>query len=304
MELRARFDEERNIGWAQRLEEMGAHVIYGVRDYKVHAKLCLVVRRTPTGVKRYLHLGTGNYNDRTARLYSDMGLLTTAPTFGAEAAALFSALTGYSDPPRLATLASAPHTLRDRLMKLIDREIRRARAGQAAEIKVKTNSLTDVGLIEALYAASQAGVRIRMNVRGICALRPGVPGLSDNISVVSVVGRYLEHARIFVFHNGGNDEVYLSSADWMTRNLDHRVELLFPLEQPACATKAIAALDALLRDTVKGRTLDATGAWTRRARPDGGGFDAQAWLEDQASQSTGTDDSASFHPLEGPGAPR
>ncbi len=195
VELMARFDEQRNIQWARRLEEMGAHVIYGIRDYKVHAKICLVVRRTTTGVRRYLHLGTGNYNDKTARLYTDMGLLTSAPVFGADASALFSALTGYSDPPRLKRLAMAPTSLRERVLKLITRETRRARAGQPAEIRAKMNSLTDVDMIRALYEASNAGVRIQLNVRGICSLRPGVPGLSDRISVVSVVGRFLEHAR-------------------------------------------------------------------------------------------------------------
>ena len=300
VELRARFDEARNILWARRLEEMGAHVIYGVRDYKVHAKACLVVRRTAQGVRRYLHLGTGNYNDRTARLYTDMGLLTSSPKFGAEVSAFFSAITGYSDPPRLTTLASAPHTLRSRLRKLIDREVRRARQGQGGEIRAKMNSLTDVEMCQALYAAAQAGVRVSLNVRGICVLRPGVPGLSENISVTSVIGRYLEHARIFWFHNGGEPEVYLSSADWMTRNLDHRVELMFPVEDAGCAAKVTAALDVVLRDTVKGRRLDQNGVWSLPKVSADGGLDAQAYLDELASRSAPSADETRFHPLTGP----
>ncbi|MEO8481660.1 MAG: polyphosphate kinase 1 [Acidobacteriota bacterium] len=302
VELRARFDEARNILWARRLEEMGAHVIYGVRDYKVHAKACLVVRRTSQGVRRYLHLGTGNYNDRTARVYSDMGLLTSSPKFGSEVSAFFSALTGYSDPPRFSTLASAPHTLRSRLRKLIDREVRRAREGQDAEIRAKMNSLTDVEMCLALYEASRAGVRVRLNVRGICVLRPGVPGLSENITVTSIVGRYLEHARIFVFNNGGEPEVYLSSADWMTRNLDHRVELMFPVEDATCAAKVAAALDVLLRDTVKARHLDANGVWRLGSPAHDTPVDAQAFLDELAIRSAPSADDTRFQPLTGPGA--
>jgi len=301
VELMARFDEQRNIQWARRLEEMGAHVIYGIRDYKVHAKICLVVRRTTLGVRRYLHLGTGNYNDKTARVYTDMGLLTSAPVFGTDASAFFSALTGYSDPPRLKRLAMAPTSLRERVLKLITRETRRARGGQPAEIRAKMNSLTDVDMIRALYEASNAGVRIQLNVRGICALRPGVPGLSERISVVSVVGRFLEHARVFVFHNGGDQEVYLASADWMTRNLDKRIELLFPVEDRACAAKVVAALDALLRDTVKGRRLQPDGRWV--IPPPGGDlppFDAQEFLTRQAARAEPHEHGTVFEPLERP----
>jgi polyphosphate kinase len=268
VELMARFDEERNIQWARRLEQAGAHVIYGIRGYKVHAKACLVVRRTARGIRRYLHLGTGNYNDRTARLYTDLGLMTTAPDFGADASAFFSALTGYSDPPRMRKLVMAPTQLRERLLKLIEREARRAEGGQPAEIRAKMNSLVDVQTVHALYAAARAGVRIRLNVRGICTLRPGLPGLSDRIEVVSIVGRYLEHARIFHFHNGGDEEVYLASADWMTRNLDKRIELMFPIEDAACRRKVLQALDAMFADNVKARRLGADGAYhqPRRAR--------------------------------------
>jgi len=301
VELMARFDEERNIHWARRLEERGAHVIYGIRDYKVHAKICLVVRRTKAGLKRYLHLGTGNYNDRTARLYTDFGLLTSATEFGADASAFFSALTGYSDPPRLRKLAMAPTMLRDRVLKLIERETRRAKAGQPAEIRAKMNSLTDEHIIRALYQASRAGVRIRLNVRGMCMLRPGVEGLSETITVVSIVGRYLEHARIFVFQNGGDQEVYLSSADWMTRNLDKRIELLFPIDDAAAAAKVVAALDVLLRDTAKGRRLLSTGEWRLPLpMPDSPPFDAQMFLHEQAQRTSGEESGTSFSPIEAP----
>jgi polyphosphate kinase len=301
VELMARFDEERNIHWARRLEDRGAHVIYGIRDYKVHAKICLVVRRTKTGLKRYLHLGTGNYNDRTARLYTDFGLLTSAPEFGADGSAFFSALTGYSDPPRLRKLAMAPTMLKDRVLKLIERETRRAKAGQPAEIRAKMNSLTDEVIIRALYEASRAGVRIRLNVRGICMLRPGVEGLSETITVVSIVGRYLEHARVFVFQNGGDQEVYLASADWMTRNLDKRIELLFPIEDPAAAAKVVAALDVLLRDTAKGRRLHANGDWRLPVPlPDAPPFDAQMFLHEQAQRQSGEESGTSFVPIERP----
>ena len=297
VELRARFDEERNIQWAGQLEAMGAHVIYGLRHYKVHAKACLVVKRTPTGVRRYLHLGTGNYNDRTARLYTDFGLLTSSAALGADASAFFSMLTGYSDPPRFQKLAAAPATLRTRLVKLIEREVARAREGQPAEIRAKMNSLTDGAIIETLYAASQAGVRVQLNVRGICALRPGVPGLSDRVSVVSVVGRFLEHSRIVVFHNGGDEEVYLSSADWMTRNLDHRVELLFPIEDRESAARVSEALDLLLRDGARGRVLGADGIW-RSAGPAAGlpALDAQTLLDDLAHRRAGQR-ADELHPL-------
>jgi polyphosphate kinase len=298
LELMARFDEQRNIVWARRLEEMGAHVIYGVRNYKVHAKICLVVRRTSSGLRRYVHLGTGNYNDRTARLYTDLGLMTSSPDFGADASGFFSALTGYSDPPRFRKLVMAPTTLRSRLLKLIERERRRAEAGQAAEIRAKMNSLVDPEMIRALYEASRAGVHIRLNIRGICALRPGVQGSSDTISVVSVVGRYLEHARIFVFHNGGAPEVYLASADWMTRNLDKRVELMFPVESPSCRRKVLEALDSMFRDNVKARHLSQTGEFSVPARSPGDErFEAQIYLRELAERDNSEANGAIFEPL-------
>ncbi len=266
VELMARFDEERNIRWARALEEAGAHVIYGIRGLKVHAKCCMVVRRTPRGLRRYVHVGTGNYNHRTARLYTDVGLLTSSPAIGVDASAFFNALTGYSDPPRMKKLVMSPAQLRDRLLKLIERETRRAQDGQPALIRAKMNALVDERMIDALYRASPAGVRVQLNVRGICALRPGVKGLSENIEVVSIVGRFLEHSRIFHFQNGGEDEVYLASADWMPRNLDRRVELMAPVEAPECRRRLMHVLDILFRDNVKGRRLAADGTWRVPAR--------------------------------------
>jgi polyphosphate kinase len=308
VELMARFDEQRNIAWARKLEEAGAHVIYGIRGLKVHGKICLVVRRGRDGIRRYVHLGTGNYNDRTARLYTDMGLLTSSPEIGVDASAFFNALTGYSDPPRMKKLVMAPTHLRERLLKLIDRETRRAESGQAAEIRAKMNALVDDRVVQALYRASQAGVRVRLNVRGVCVLRPGVKGLSENIDVVSIVGRFLEHARVFHFHNGGDDEVYLASADWMPRNLDRRIELMFPVEAPECRRRVLEALDALFRDNVKGRKLGADGAWKVPPRPAGDApFLAQQALYDLARRAWDRRQAAvpeTFEPISSRTAPR
>jgi polyphosphate kinase len=283
VELTARFDEERNIQWARALEEAGAHVIHGVRGYKTHAKICLIVRRTRNGLRRYVHLGTGNYNERTARVYTDFGLMTSSQTIAEDATAFFNALTGYSDPPRLKKLVMAPTDLRSRFMKLIERERRRAEAGQPAEIVAKMNSLIDADIIRALYRASEAGVRICLNVRGICALRPGVPGLSSNIEVVSIVDRFLEHARIYYFLAGGDEQVFLSSADWMTRNLDRRIELMFPIETPDHKTAVMAALRAMFRDNVKARVLQPDGRYVRRTPAgDEEPFRVQRFLQDEA----------------------
>jgi polyphosphate kinase len=269
VELTARFDEERNIQWARALEEAGAHVIYGVRGYKVHAKVCLIVRRTRHGVRRYVHLGTGNYNERTARLYTDFGLLTTSQAVAEDASAFFNALTGFSDPPCLKKLVMAPTGLRQRLIRLIDRERRRAEAGQTAEIVAKMNSLIDDEIIEALYEASRAGVHVRLNVRSICALRPDVAPASERIEVVSIVDRFLEHSRAYYFLNGGDEEVYLSSADWMTRNLDKRIELMFPIDDAANRDRVLHALRAMFRDNMKARWLGADGVYRRRERLEG-----------------------------------
>ena len=283
VELTARFDEERNIRWARALEQAGAHVIYGVRRFKTHAKICLVVRRTPQGLRRYVHLGTGNYNERTARVYTDFALMTSSQAIAEDATAFFSAMTGYSDPPRLKKLAMAPTQLRPRFLKLIDRERRRAEAGQPAEIVAKMNSLIDEEIIEALYAASRAGVDIRLNVRGMCALRPGLPGVSDTIEVVSIVDRFLEHSRVYYFLNGGDEQLFLASGDWMNRNLDKRVELMFPVEDPAHKASVLATLRAMFRDNVKARRLRADGSYERKARAGGDApFRVQQYLQDEA----------------------
>jgi polyphosphate kinase len=269
VELMARFDEQSNIRWAKSLEEAGAHVIYGIQGYKTHAKACLVVRRGRQGIERYVHMGTGNYNERTARVYTDFGLLTADRTVGEDVSAFFNALTGYSDPPKMKKLAMAPTNLRERFLRLIERERRRAEEGQAAEIRAKMNSLVDEDIIRALYDASRAGVLVRLNVRGICCLRPGIKGVSDTIEVVSIVDRFLEHARVYHFRNGGDGEVYLSSADWMPRNLDRRIELLFPVEQAEPRRKVLEALDAMFADNVKARRLLPDGTYKRKRPPKG-----------------------------------
>ena len=286
VELTARFDEERNIQWARSLEEAGAHVIYGVRGYKTHAKVCLIVRRGPQGLRRYVHLGTGNYNEQSARIYTDFGLLTSSPALAEDASAFFSAVTGYSDPPRLRKLVMAPTDLRRRFLKLIDRERRRAEEGLPAEIVAKMNSLIDDEIIETLYAASRSGVRIQLNVRGICALRPGVPGASETIEVVSVVDRFLEHSRVYYFLNGGDEEVYLASADWMTRNLDKRLELMWPVEHAGHKARVIGALRAMFRDTAKAWVLKPDGTYERKQPPPGETpFRVQQALQDEARRT-------------------
>jgi len=283
VELTARFDEERNIQWARALEQAGAHVIYGVRRYKTHAKICLIVKRTPTGLRRYVHFGTGNYNERTARVYTDFSLMTSAQAFAEDATAFFSALTGYSDPPRLKRLVMAPTHLRPRFLKLIDRERRRAAAGQPAEIIAKMNSLIDEDIIRALYAAAQGGVTIKLNVRGVCALRPGVPGLSESIEVISIVDRFLEHSRIYYFLNGGEEQIYLASADWMSRNLDKRVELMFPVDDAVHKATVLNALRAMFRDNVKARCLRPDGGYERKTpAPGEPPFRAQQHLQEEA----------------------
>jgi polyphosphate kinase len=265
VELTARFDEERNIGWAKDLEEAGAHVLYGLAGLKVHAKIALVVRREPSGICRYLHLGTGNYNERTARLYTDFGFFTCAEDFGSDASAFFNTITGYSEPPPFNRLIMAPIGMRDKILLLIHREADWARAGHESEILAKMNSLVDPKIIRALCEAGKAGVRIRLNVRGICCLRPGVPGLSDNIQVISILDRYLEHSRAAVFNNGGEPEVYLSSADWMPRNLDRRVELMFPIQQQDLKEKVIESIRAQMADNQKARMLRPDGSYEKVA---------------------------------------
>ncbi len=264
VELLARFDEQSNIRWSRRLEESGCHVIYGIRGYKTHSKILLIVRRGRQGIRRYVHLGTGNYNEKTARVYTDFGLMTSDRDIGEDASSFFNALTGYSDPPRMRKLVMAPTQLRERVLRLIQRERERAEAGQPAEIRAKMNSLVDEEIIRALYDAAKAGARIRLAVRGICCLRPGIKGTSDGVEVISVVDRFLEHSRIFHFRNGGDEEVYLASADWMPRNLDRRIELLFPVEAPEGRQKVLQALDAIFMDNVKSRRLQSDGSYKRK----------------------------------------
>jgi polyphosphate kinase len=263
VELKARFDEARNIDWAERLEDAGAQVIYGVRGLKTHAKVCLIVRREAEGIRRYMHFGTGNYNERTARLYGDMGLFTCDDAYGADASAFFNAVTGYAQPMAFRKLEAAPLGLRARLLELIENEAERARQGQPGRIMAKMNSLADAALIDALYHASQAGVEILLNVRGICCLRPGVRGLSERITVISVVDRFLEHARIVWFGNGGKPRVFISSADWMPRNLDRRIELLVPVEDPRCIARVEEILAIHFADTAQAWRLRSDGVYER-----------------------------------------
>jgi polyphosphate kinase len=263
VELTARFDEERNISWARDLEETGAHVLYGLAGLKVHSKIALVVRREPSGIRRYVHLGTGNYNERTSRLYTDLGLLTSAEDFGSDASAFFNTITGYSEPPAFNRLIMAPIGMRERILLLIRREADWARNGHGGEILLKMNSLVDPKIIQELYAASEAGVRIQMNVRGTCCLRPGMPGISGNIRVISILDRYLEHSRISVFNNGGDTEAYLSSADWMPRNMDRRVELMFPVLQRDLKEKVVNIMRAQLGDNQKARMLKPDGTYEK-----------------------------------------
>lgn len=275
VELKARFDEARNIEWAQELEAAGVQVIYGVKHLKTHAKTCLIVRREPHGIVRYLHVGTGNYNEITARFYSDVSLLTCDVKLGTDASAFFNAVTGYSEPQEFSEIEVAPLGLRKRLLALIEAEIDRKEQGVDASISAKLNSLVDPILIEAMYRASQAGVHIRLNVRGICCLRPGVPGLSENISVVSIVDRCLEHARIFHFYHGGDDRVFISSADWMPRNLDRRVELLVPIEDPTGKRICLTVLDDYFRDNQNAWVLQPDGSYIRKVAGDQPSFRAQ-----------------------------
>lgn len=263
VELKARFDEENNILWARRLEKAGCHVIYGLVGLKTHAKIILIVRKEDNGIKRYLHLGTGNYNDSTAKLYTDLGLMTANDEFGSDASAFFNLLSGYSEPPVWNKLVMAPLGLREKIYALIDNEIAMVRAGREGHIIAKMNSLIDQPVIQKLYEASAAGVHIDLIVRGICGLRTGIEGISDNITVRSIVGRQLEHSRIFWFANGGEEQLYLSSADWMPRNLNDRVELFFPVETEEHIRRIKALLDLYLRDNVGAHMMQSNGTYRR-----------------------------------------
>lgn len=263
VELKARFDEENNIVWARMLEKAGCHVIYGLVGLKTHSKITLIVRKEEDGIRRYVHLGTGNYNDSTAKLYTDMGMFTCKHRFGEDATAVFNMLSGYSEPLGWNKLSLAPLWLRDRFLSLIARERDHAKKGHPAKIIAKMNSLCDPGIIDALYEASAAGVDIELIVRGICCLRAGVPGLSENIRVRSIIGTFLEHSRIFYFENNGSPEFYMGSADWMPRNLDKRVEILFPVEDPQLQKEIRHILDIQLADTKKAHLLKADGTYEK-----------------------------------------
>lgn len=263
VELKARFDEENNIIWAKRLERSGCHVIYGLVGLKIHCKTILVVRREEDQIRRYVHLGTGNYNDSTAKLYTDHGYFTCRDAFGADVSALFNLLTGYAKEPKWKKLAVAPGNLRQFFMKSIDNEIKLARKGEKAKIIAKMNSLVDEDIINKLYEASQAGVKITLIVRGICCLRSGIKGQSENIKVISIVGTFLEHSRIYYFHDGGEKRYYLSSADWMPRNLDRRVETLFPIGPDHLKEKLDTMMDITLKDNVKTRIQNPDGSYSR-----------------------------------------
>ena len=263
VELKARFDEENNIVWAKKLEKAGCHVIYGLVGLKTHSKITLVVRREEDGIRRYVHLGTGNYNDATAKLYTDVGLLTCTASIGEDATAVFNMLSGYSEPLSWNKLSLAPLWLKDRFLYLIHRETENAEAGRGGHIIAKINSLCDKDIIEALYEAAAAGVKIELIVRGICCLKTGLPGIGTNITVRSIVGNFLEHSRIFYFANDGKPEYYCASADWMPRNLERRVEILFPVEKPELRAKLMHILDTQLKDTMKAHILKPDGSYEK-----------------------------------------
>jgi polyphosphate kinase len=264
VELKARFDEERNIAWARKLEKAGCHVVYGLIGLKTHAKITLVVRQENAGLRRYVHVGTGNYNDNTARLYTDVGLFTTNPMIGEDASILFNEITGYSTPKHMQALSVAPTNLMNKLFELFRREAKHAEAGRPARIIAKMNSLSHQETVDELYLASQAGVKVDLIIRGVCCLRPGVAGLSENITVRSIVDRFLEHSRIIYFENGGEPEIYISSADWMSRNLTRRVELLCPVLDEAMKRVLIRMLHISLNDNVKARVLQSNGMYEIR----------------------------------------
>lgn len=284
VELKARFDEESNIGWARMLEREGVHVTYGLLGLKTHSKVCLVIRKEgDEHIRRYIHLGTGNYNSVTAHLYEDIGMFTCDDEIGADATELFNSLTGYSEKTDYRKLLVAPVNLRDKMEELIKREIKHAQEGKDARLIFKMNSLVDRGMIELLYQASQAGVTVDLIVRGICCLRPGIEGLSDNVRVISIVGRFLEHSRIYYFHNDVANQIYMGSADLMPRNINRRVEVLFPVENPRMIRHIREnILEVYLSDTVKARLMDSDGQYFRvDPKPDQRPFNSQLWFLEQ-----------------------
>ena len=283
VELKARFDEARNIEWARKLEAAGVDVIYGVKGLKTHAKMCLVIRKEASGIKRYMHFATGNYNETTSRLYSDISFFTCDEQIGRDAVHLFNAITGLSVPQSMGKIAAAPIDLRETTLEFIHLETENAKQGNKAEIRVKVNSLVDREIIDALYEASQAGVKVLLNVRGLCCLMPGKKGLSENIRVVSVVDRFLEHSRIFYFYHGGDEKMFISSADWMGRNLDRRVELLIPIEDRDCKNRLLTILNCYFNDSESATELTSSGSYEpieskkKHAR-------SQQWLFEEAGQ--------------------
>ncbi|MDR1900793.1 MAG: polyphosphate kinase 1 [Treponema sp.] len=288
VELKARFDEERNISWANRLEKAGVIVIYGLARLKVHAKISMVIRREHNRIKRYVHLSTGNYNDGTAKLYDDLSLFTVHEEIAYDAGLFFNMITGYSVIQSTRKLVIAPTSLKRRLLELIERETDRASQEYSGCIMAKMNALADIDLIRALYRASQAGVRVLLCVRGICQLVPGVPGLSENIQVISIIDHYLEHSRIFFFSNGGAEEIYLSSADWMPRNMERRIELMFPILDEGVKRNVQAILAAYFHDNCQARQLSTGGEWKLRGGPSGEEpFRAQSAFQAQAAQAMG-----------------
>jgi polyphosphate kinase len=301
VEIKARFDEANNIAWARRLEESGVHVVYGVIGLKTHCKVALVVRREGGRSRRYVHLGTGNYNPQTARAYTDLSLFTAQPETCEDVATLFNLITGYAEPPRWKRLVVAPFGLQERLVELVERETERAREGRPARIRAKVNALVDAKLIRALYGASCAGVRIDLMVRGICCLRPGVPGVSEGIRVVSVIDRFLEHERLFVFGEGDDAEVWLSSADWMPRNFHSRVEVMFPVESPDLRRRLVDEVLALgLADGTSARVLRPDGSYERPAREPGAVRCQHALVEAARARRSRV---AALRPLPGPERP-
>ncbi len=282
VELKARFDEENNIVWAKKLEKAGCHVIYGLLGLKTHSKITLIVRREEDGIRRYVHLGTGNYNDATAKLYTDLGLLTCDVAIGEDATAVFNMLSGYAEPMSWNKLAIAPLWLKDRFLALIKRESEHAKNGSPARIVAKINSLCDKDIIMALYKASNSGVKIDLIVRGICTLKVGIKGISENITVRSIVGNYLEHSRIFYFENDGRSEVYMASADWMPRNLERRVEILFPVENPTLKEEVKEILMIQLRDTVKAHVMHDDGTYEKVDKRGKEIFNSQSYFCEKA----------------------
>jgi polyphosphate kinase len=286
VEIKARFDEIANINWARTLEKAGCHVVYGLMGLKTHCKLCMVVRREGDLLRRYVHIGTGNYNPATARIYEDIGILTSDEKLGADIGNLFNYLTGYSRHESYASLLVAPHEMRKRMLGLIQREAKIAARGESAHIIFKMNALVDEAIIDELYTASQAGVKIDIICRGICALRPGVRGLSENIRVRSIVGRFLEHSRMYYFTNDNNEQLYIGSADMMHRNLDRRVEVLVRVDSAPLRTRLLNAMELALRDNSGAWTLAPTGEW-KRLLPDAdeASYDLQKELMRRAGQA-------------------